>query len=808
METRTPRRWRRRLGIVLLLVLLLALAAVWWVRRPWPQVDGTIEVAGLSAPVEVVRDRWGVPHLYAKDEADLFFAQGFVHAQDRLWQMEMNRRIGRGELSEILGEDALGIDIFMRTLGLRRAAEADWARMPPEPRGALEAYARGVNAFLASHRSRLPVEFSLLRAEPRPWEPVDSLVWGKVMCWNLGENFNFELSRARLVAKVGPAMTQQILPPYRDGVPLAIPPETRSFAWLRDVDFDGAEQMAAFFADRGPDWGSNNWVIHGSRTATGKPLLANDTHLSLNVPSLWYANGLHGGRFDVTGFSLPGVPMILLGHNRRIAWGVTDLIPDVQDFYVERFDDPKEPARYLFRGQWRPLRADAESIPVRGRGPEKVEILRTHHGPVMNQVIARLTEVPEPMTLRWAAVEPGDLLRSVHQLNRAGSWQEFRDALRFWDAPNLSFVYADVDGNIGFQATGNIPVRAAGHQGLVPVPGWTGTSEWTGFIPFDELPTSFNPPAGFLVTANNKVVGDDYPHFLAYEWADPFRVQWLTRWLKEHPRATLEDMRALQAGTRSLHAESLRPVLLAVQPKDEAERRALDAVRAWDLRNEPDAAGAAVFQVWYRHLLRNTIGDELGDALVREYQRYDWIHGRMMVELARNRADRWFDDTGTPAAETLDDMAARSLTDAVRWLSERLGDRPEEWRWGAIHTVTLRHQPIGESGLPVLSSLFNAGPVEAPGDRFSVNSHWFTFSSQSPYEANGGPAHRFVVDLSDLDRSQGIQNSGQSGHLFHPHREDLIPLWQRVEHISLPHSRERVLETAAARLTLQPRGQR
>jgi penicillin amidase len=370
-KPRHRRRWLRWLRRTLLalaaIALVLAVVAAWRVRRAWPQVDGEAVAAGLAAPVEVVRDRWGVPHIRAGNEADLFFAQGYVHAQDRLWQMEMNRRIGRGELAGILGEPVLWLDVSMRTLGLRRAAERDWARITPEARAVLEAYARGVNAFLATHRDRLPVEFSLLGVEPRPWHPVDSLVWGKVMCWNLGENYNFEVSRARLIARLSRQAAQDLLPPWRDGEALAVPPGTDGYAWMRGASLDGAEALASFFADPGPSWGSNNWAVHGSRTATGKPLLANDTHLAISMPSLWYENALHGGGFQVAGFSLPGVPMILLGHNERIAWGVTDMIPDVEDFYIEKVDDRQKPSRYLFRGAWRPVEVVRETIPVRGR---------------------------------------------------------------------------------------------------------------------------------------------------------------------------------------------------------------------------------------------------------------------------------------------------------------------------------------------------------------------------------------------------------------------------------------------------------
>jgi penicillin amidase len=798
------RRLRRILLVLLALLVVLSLVAVGFVRRPWPQVGGNLTVRGLTAPVEVVRDRFGVPNLYAKNEHDLFFAQGYVQAQDRLWQMEMNRRVGNGELSAFLGDGTMGIDVFMRNLGLYRAAEQDWARLGPEPRAVLEAYAAGVNAFIA--RGRLPVEFSLLRVTPRPWRPTDTLVWGKVMSWNLGENWTFELIRARMIAKLGEALTQELLPPYRSGAPVIVPPGVDHFAWMRDAPLDGLTEIAAFFGDRGPDWGSNNWVVHGSRTATGRAMLANDTHLSLSVPSIWYENGLHGGRFDVVGFSLPGVPMVMLGHNARVAWGVSDLIPDVQDFYVEKLDDPKNPRRYLHGGQWHDLQVVPETIAIRGGDPYRFDVRITDHGPLLNPALEHHHREERPLAFRWTALDPGSLLQGVFDLNLSHDWTSFRNALRSWSEPNLNFVYADVDGNIGYQASGQIPIRAPGHQGLVPVPGWSGEFDWRGFIPFDQMPTAFNPKSGFIVTANNKVVADSYPYHLAYEWGDPYRATLLSARLAGNGKVSMADMERMQAETQSLPAKALLPYLQAVEPAGEAERRAIDVLRRWNQRNDADEPGASLFQVWYRFLLRETVGDELGPEMMAEYLRSDWVHGPMMVALMERPDDPLFDDRRTKAVvEHRDDIVRRSFRLAVAWLGENFGHDPAGWPWGRLHTVTLAHRPIGESGIPVLSALFNVGPLPAAGDRYSVNSAWFSLEDpMQPYAMNGGAAHRFLVDLGDLDGALGVINSGESEHLFGSHRDDLVPLWQRVAYQHIRWSRGAVRKAAAATLILRP----
>ena len=790
------------IGIVVIVVgVTLVGVGMWFVRRSWPQVSGTVTISGLSAPVEVIRDEWGVPHIYAQNERDLFFAQGYVHAQDRLWQMEFNRRIGSGTLSAAVGDATLDDDRFLRTIGLRRAAERDWALVDDDTRVIMEAYAQGVNAYIETHRGRLPLEFTLVGVDPAPWTPIDTLAWGKVMSFDLGGNYDVELLRARMIAELGEDAAQQFLPPYSDGAPVIIPPEARSYAWLRGARFDGLDALTDVLGDLRLDWGSNNWVVHGSRTATGMPLLADDMHLGLNMPSIWYENGLHGGRFDSVGFSFPGVPMVIVGHNDRIAWGVTNLDPDVQDFYIEKLDDPVHPTQYQFRGEWQDLQIVQETVEVKDQSPVVLDVLITHHGPIMNDVIGDL-ENAEPMALRWTALEDVRLFKAVALINLASNWDEFREALSYWDVPSQNFVYADLDGNIGYQSPGKIPIRAPGHQGLVPVPGWTGEYEWQGLIPFDELPSVLNPPTGFVATANNKVVPDDYPYHLAYEWAAPFRAQRITELLAADDSVTVEDVQHIQAQTYSLPAEALRPYLLAVETQDELQRRALTEVEVWDLCYETDRTGASVFQVWYWFLVQNTLRDEMGDDLMDDYLGYASTHVPMMVELMTQADSPWFDDTTTSQVETRDDVVRRSLADAVAWLGERYGKNPERWEWGRLHTMTFVHQPIGDCGIGVLENLFSTKSIPARGDCFTVNAASFDF--EEPFEMSHGVSQRQIVDLSDLDNSLTIHTTGQSGQLFHPHREDFISLWQNVEYHPMLFSREAVEANAEDVLTLTP----
>lgn len=803
------RRVRRVLAYVLVFLLVTSLiltaVGVWFIRRPWPQVTGTIDVVGLSAPVDVVRDTWGVPHIYAETERDLVFAQGYVHAQDRLWQMEFNRRLGSGTLSAVLGEPTLGFDKLTRTMGLRRAAEVEWAGLDPDTRGLLEAYASGVNSFMETHRDRLPVEFMILGIDPAPWTPIDTLTWGKVMSWSLGWNYTSEVVRALIVAEQGVPVAQELMPPFKDGLPLAIPPEVQSYAWLRGAELEGLDTLASLLGGPNMSQGSNGWVIHGSRTATGKPILANDTHLYLEMPSGWYENGLHSGSLNVVGFSLPGVPMVIIGQNNRISWGITDLSADVQDLYIEQVNDKANPTQYQFKGEWHDLQVVPETIEVSNADPVTLNVRLTRHGPLMNDVLDTNTPDIPPLTLQWTVIQGAPLVKALLDINHATNWDEFRQGLRGWGAPSLNFLYADVDGNIGYQAAGMIPIRPATHQGLVPMPGASGQYEWQGNIPFDQLPTSFNPPSGFIANANSKVSADDDPHQLSYEWGDPYRIRRITEQLAANDNVTIADVQALQGDDYGLPAETLRPYLLAVTPEGPIQTRALELVKDWNMSSDSTQPGASIYHVWYWFLLQNTVQDDLSPELKDEYDEYFWLHASMLSTWGADPENHWFDDQKTPEVETRDVIARRSLADAVAWLSERYGDTPDQWQWGKLHTMTFVHRPLGQSGIGPVEWLFNTTPVPMPGDNFSVNAAWF--NPDAEFVMSGGTAQRLIVDLSDLSKTQAIHTTGQTEQLFHPHRDDFIPLWQTMQYHPVNFTSEAVAAQAAGTLTLRPASQ-
>jgi len=801
-------------GVLLLLAVVVGGWLAWTIRLPWPQTKGEIRLPGLQAPVTVVRDRWGIPHIYASTSHDLFMAQGFVHAQDRFWQMEFWRRIGSGRLSEVLGKAALEDDKFIRTVGWHRTAAREVELLDPASRAALEAYAEGVNAYIAEHRGRWGLEFALLRLQgtaftPEPWTPFNTLTWAKVMAWDLSGNMDTELLRAQIAARLGQGALADLVPPYPADRPVIVPhPLTQA---ALDAVPSPRLLLEGLALGRGAGIGSNNWVVAGSRTATGMPFLANDPHLSIQMPSIWYEIGLHcepvseACPYNVVGASFAGAPGVIIGHNDRIAWGVTNLGPDVQDLYIEKVH-PDNPNLYEVEGTWQAMQVVREEIKVAGEEEPVVILVRlTRHGPIINDVVGGPEEAWsfgwQPLAFRWTALEPGSIFRSVLLIDQARNWDEFREALRYWDVPSQNFVYADVDGNIGYQAPGRIPIRKAG-DGTVPVPGWTGEYEWTGYIPYDELPRAFNPPEGFIATANHAVVGPDYPYLLSVDWDRGYRAQRIVDLLTAKDRLTLEDMQAIQADVHPLHAEALLPHLLALSPKEPRLQEALNILRTWDGQARWDSVGATILEATLVHLVEETFADELGPHLLTEYRKADTeVKQALGLLLAQPNAP-WFDDIHTPERETRDEVLEQALSKAVDDLTKRLGKDMARWRWGRVHTALFRNQSLGSSGIAPIEALFNRGPVEAHGTSATVNN--VGYSMNNPFTVRVLPSYRQVVDLADLTRSVSVHTTGQSGHPYHRHYDDFIDLWRNVQYHPMLWARADVEAHAEAMLRLLP----
>ncbi len=805
----------RRILLALLALLVLLIAAVgvfgWYqARLAWPKTDGELTLTGLQDTVTVIRDPRGIPHIYASNPHDLFMAQGYVHAQDRFWQMEFWRRIGMGRLSELFGESTLGQDRFLRTVGVRRSAEKSWDLLSPETRAALEAYAQGVNVYIDQNAGRLPLEFRVLgltgvKAAPEPWTPINTLTWPTMMAFLLGGNYEDELRRAELLARYGETWMQELTEyDYPRDFPLILP---KGVTWQKiDTNVLASAELEHLLGS-GPGVGSNNWVVSGSRTTTGMPLLANDPHLEPQLPSIWYENGLHcqpvGPEcpYDAVGFSFASAPGVVLGHNARIAWGATNAYPDVQDLYIERIN-AANPNQYEINGQWADMEISHEEIKVAGADePVSLTIRRTRHGPILNDV-AYGAESDwafgwQPLALRWTALEGNRAAEAILQLNRAQNWDDFRAALSLWDAPSQNFVYADVDGNIGYQMPARIPIRPTGANGLTPVPGWNDDYTWQDFVPFDALPHSFNPAQGYIVTANNLVVNyADYPWLTRHEGSQGFRAERIVEMIEAKPKLSAEDFAAIHGDNANLMARELIPYLKDV-PLDRPEvAAARDRLLTWDVQQDMNSADAMFFEAFWYNLTTAIFGDEMGDMAPRDYG--------LMRYVLPDASAHWWDDINTPDAETRADILAQALNDGYDLAIEKAGAKPEQWRWGALHTITFHNQTLGKSGISLIESIFNRGPYETAGGGEIVNATAWSTEPETLFQVRWLPSMRMIIDLEDLKRSVSTNTTGQSGHPYHKHYADQVDQWRLIKYAPMYFDRAQLEAQAEGTLTLKP----
>lgn len=840
---------RRIVLIVLILALIVAVAGLGGVfyltRRPFPQTNGTLRADGLTTPVTVIRDKMGIPHIYADNPHDLFFAQGYVHAQDRLWQMDFYRRTGAGRLSE-LSPAQIGTDKFLRTLGWRRAAQADLDVVSDQSRDILDAYAEGVNSFLATNRDKLPLEYFVLGLfaglePPQDWTPVDSMQMAKVLGWDLSGNWDSELFRAALIDQFGPDdgpnVVASLYPAYDAERPVIIRSDELAWGSLSRSLLAQNRELQDLLGTRTPETGSNNWVISGERTTTGKPILANDPHLGIGMPGIWYFNALHcqpvsaACPFDVMGSSLTGVPGIILGHNARIAWGATNVGPDVQDLFIEHIDDDQ----YEYRGEMLPLETTTEVITINGKLPDDYEpspnevnaydpdtdtttvtltVRFTQHGPLISDVSSTtddLIDDGEAVAFAWTAINaPEETLDAFLGINQAQNWDDFRNALSLYGTPSQNFVYADVDGNIGYQMPGRIPIRAQGN-GELPVPGWSGEYDWVGYIPFDELPSTFNPEKGYIATANNAVVDESYGHFISSEWA-VYRAQRLHDLFENQQVFNIEDVKQMQGDNYNVSASEIAPALNDLSVDGDAQK-VLDAIRAWDFVDQRDSVGAGAYETFWLFLLRNTLDDELGD-LAPEYVSGGDFNREVMRRMLDQPDARWWDNINTTdVTETRDDILAKSLSDAAAALTAEFGADSTGWNWGKLHTATFRHQVMG--GQPV-AFMFNRGPVAVDGGSGILNNTGgnlnvsYTDPGDPPaklatiFAERTVPSLRIIDNLSDWNASLYIHTTGQSGLPYHPHYEDMIDLWRNIQYVPMWWERDSIEADAEATLTLSP----
>jgi len=805
----------KRLIVALVILLLLIIVGgggwlYWRARRSLPQLDGAIQVAGLSAPVEVLRDARGVPHLRASSLEDLFFAQGYVTAQDRLWQMDLSRRLAEGELSEVFGDRALRLDIENRTLGFHQVSERALAELSREARAPLTAYANGVNAFIANHQHRLPIEFLLLMYQPRPWTEVDSLGVALNMAKMLNTTWGMDLMRERLRAKLGHELFADVLPDHSSlDEPVAeLPPGTKvAPQWkpayppptCADLDPNLSHQpragmipidpaLAALLSAGGessPGLGSNNWVVSGAHTQSGTPLLASDPHLDHSIPSVWYMIHLKAPDLNVSGVSLPGLPLVVIGHNERIAWGMTNTGPDVQDLYAETFD-PGSPNKYLHNGAWVNAEIREEVIKVRRKQDYRLRVKITRHGPIVSESCER------ELALRWTALEPhaiSSLFNGVSKTVLAENWKQFTAALRDYTGPMQNFVYADVDGNIGYYAAAWVPIRKLG-TGAVPAPGSTDDYDWTGYIPFEDLPHSYNPSSGIIATANGRVVPDGYPYFITSHWDPPFRTARIFQLLRAGKGLNVDDMLRIQTDILTLEDKWLADQLLQAgqqqQPKSADAQYALSLLAHWDGEARMDSAATLVCEVTRRALLERIVRPKLGS----EFAISRWAMGTIFLQnVLANNWRRWLPPGDSSFADTL----MKSLEEGVQQIPKLVGNRSHDsWKWGNTIPLTIYH-PLGQ-GVPLLGRILDLGPFPQAGTATTVKAT----------TARHGPSMRMVVDFSDLDHSVQNITVGESGQVFSPYYKDQFEAWYHGRSFPMSFSDAAVDRATVHKLVLEP----
>lgn len=789
--------------IVLVLVAVMAGAYYYFIRLPLPVIDGEIGVQGLEAPVEILRDQWGVPHIYAKTNQDLCFAQGFVQAQDRLWQMALNRRLVSGRFSEIIGPEAVSVDRLMRTLGIMRAAREEIATYDQDTMALLQAFANGVNAFIESCENRLPVEFRVLGVSPEPWRPEDSIGWAKLMALFGACDWEEELVTAMLVQRLGIEKANTLYGLMQRGTPTIVP-----FALDRTSIWPASPLMKKAFL---PSLGgaSNNWVVHGSRSKTGSPLLVNDMHLDVSIPSIWYEIHLAGGDFDVAGLSLPSIPFIIAGHNRDVAWGITFALTDTQDLFLERLN-PDQPDQYLYKGEWRNAERIRESIHVKGRNePIVYEVLKTIHGPIISPHISAAKGLKYAISLRWSAYDPGGMSPAFIRMNLAKDLSEFKDAALKCTDPSINLVCADRNGAIGYILGGRVPIRPRGHGGG-PFPGWTGDHEWIGYLPDDKKPFLINPVTGFIATANNRVVGDDYPFYLANHYMPGYRAERIQEVMGRASRISTDDCRTLQGDLKCPEAVRFMKALKDIKGKSPEAKDLLARLHAWDRTMVPESTGGAIYSVLFFRLMENTFADELGDLTERFFGlgltplapfNTFATHSRVaLINLLSDPASPWFDDVTTSDKEDLNHVMEKSLYETASFLRQAMGPDPSGWRWGRLHQIEFQH-PLGR--VKPLDRIFNRGPFETGGNFSTVWASTYLPGMDFGYKG-WTVSQRHIYDLQDWDKSLGAIVPGQSGMLGSPHYSDQIKLWRNADHHPLYFSRASVEAASTHRLILKP----
>jgi len=790
-------------GLTLVVLFIsFGIGAYFYLTNTVPDYEQDIITQGINRPVEIVRDEFGMPHIFAASEADAFFALGFCSAQDRLFQMDMIRRTVRGQMAEIAGKELVGVDKLFRTITAPRPVDDIYEQLPDSLRVLLRSYADGVNRYINDPETDLPFEFTLLGYQPSPWDPSDCLTTLYYMAWALNFSFHTELLRVQVADKVGAEMASEIFVDYAPDGPVSLPPLAGTENLNRLIEtFCRARAITGC-----PTIGaSNNWVVAGSKTASGQPLVANDMHLGLMIPGIWYEAHLHTPELNVSGVVLPGTPLIIAGASEYLAWGFTNFMADDADYYLEKIN-PENNNQYRFKDQWEDIITRKDSIAILGGEFEPLELKFTRHGVMIDSLIGWHDSTESrigPLTMRWTAYDFGREAEAIYLLNHAHSVYDMKEAAALFKCPGQNWVGADRDGNIAWFPAVGIP-RREGFDGRSVLPGWDGQHEWSGYLPFDELPQAINPERGWIATANNKPVDDDYPYYLSHCYAPSDRIRRISQMLEGSESITVDDLARMQSDNYLIMAADWMPRIrtaLETAELSPTEHKALDKLLDWDYHTEIEKCQPTIFLVMLQFMFKETFEARLGDYLYPAFLSHNVFAAHKAIEALVEKGESiWFDNPTTENIETLNDVFLSSFRQAVALLESKLGDDIETWRWGKMHTLTLRH-PVGQR-IPVIGGWMESGPYEMPAATNCVNAMLYRLGQ--PFEVIAGPSQRHIFDLADINNSLRIIPTGISGHFMSDHYDDQTKLWSACKYRPFTLDREEIEQTAKYRMTIRP----
>ncbi|MFQ6605822.1 MAG: penicillin acylase family protein [Fidelibacterota bacterium] len=750
-----------------------------------PRYEGRLTLSGLNEPVDVLTDEFGVPHIFANNENDLFFTAGYIAARERLWQMTVVRSAARGELANLFGRDLLSSDIYLRTWRIPEIGRRGAEQMNPDILTLVQRFCDGINAWVEESADNLPPEFKILGAKPLRWEPSDVISYARLMAHDLQQSWKPEALFGAVLEYYGQEKLTELLPPYGSEKPTIsqaqMPPGLMNlYSFLEQEE----SKIRHFTGTDGPNIGSNCFVVAGSKTTTGKPILANDPHLGFTQPAKWYEMHMSGGRFNVSGVCLAGLPVPVLGQNDAIAWGFTNVMADDIDFFVETVD-PDDPTRYQSGDEWLTFATVTETIPIKGGTDTTITIRSTKHGPVISDLHYLMDKDGPVISFQWTGHDNFKILESLFELSLAKDWDSYSAAVEKFGVPGQNIVYADTAGNIGWRPAVKIPIRKDGAS-LVPRPGNDPSYDWQGYVPFDEMPFLFNPDAGYIVTANNKSVGDDYPYYISNLWAHPSRAMRILERLQDEAIISVDEIKDIQTDLISPMGRQLGPRLAALTSPDIRQGNvavAMDLLADWDGDESPDSPAALVFHSVLWHLIQNVYRDELdliGPDAFAAYVDLAMIPHRNIEWVLMAGTSSWIDNVATPDyEESLTDIVNQSFRDAVAEIEDMVGPDPALWAWGAVHTLTHPHDLAQVAILDIIFH-FNVGPFRTGGSGETVNNGGFSYDN--PYVQDFGPSMRRIANLSDLDRTQFILPTGQSGLPRSPHYRDQAEMFIRGEY--------------------------